>query len=216
MIDWHYELGAAMTPLLIWSISSVLAAVLSGDKPMGDVDELTVAAEMAWKKLRRYLEEKERTEGKDETWLGYSFSEGNLPEERAEMEALVGLKFLGAGKRRWVFEMGDYVLKLQPYPVSHTAPQLNEVALWRESKSLPAVREKLAPIVAYDPAGRWLVMPKAKMIGWDLHKPPWRQRYIELQETLNEPIEVDDISVDNVGIYQGRLVVIDYEEWERE
>jgi len=97
--------------------------------------------------------------------------------DEAEEEAVwayedaTGLAFLGGGAYRLVFDLGDgNVIKL---PIFHSGRDSNfqECQLWnqRGSKIEPMelrrlTRKWLSPVLACDPAGEWLVMPKLELV----------------------------------------------------
>ena len=95
-------------------------------------------------------------------------------EEISNWLANVGLPVLGEGAFRWVFDLGDgRVLKLEKglgqiedydgdeistWNADPSTSSLTEAERWRLAS--PAQREHLVPVLAFDPKGRWIIMPK--------------------------------------------------------
>ena len=109
-------------------------------------------------------------------------------EEIANWRKNVGLPFLGEGTFRWVFDLGEErVLKLEVglgeyYDYGDESgenwewngePSLSTITEARRwATATPAQRERLVPVLASDPQGRWLVMEKTEplMKGYDLYE----------------------------------------------
>jgi hypothetical protein len=105
---------------------------------------------------------------------------------------------LGAGVSRYVFDLGDSVLKL-PHSPAERKHNLAEAKAWATA---PADKRRwLAPVLACSPDGAWLVMAKAQRVG----HPDWAD-HAELQDEL----PIGDLHEANVGYIGAQLVAIDY------
>jgi hypothetical protein len=105
---------------------------------------------------------------------------------------------LGQGVSRYVFDLGDSVLKL-PHGVGERKHNLAEAKAWATA---PADKRRwLAPVLACSPDGAWLVMAKAQRVG----HPDWAD-HAELQDEL----PIGDLHEANVGYIGRQLVAIDY------
>ena len=107
---------------------------------------------------------------------------------------------LGRGVSREVFPFGpEHVLKVAYDPSQgHNLAEANAYA-----KAPAWARPLLAPVVAHDPAGKWLLMRKADRVG----KATWSDA-----DTLSAALrfKVQDLHTGNIGWLDGRWVAIDY------
>lgn len=107
---------------------------------------------------------------------------------------------LGHGVSREVFPFGaDYVLKVAYQPSE--GHNLAEANAWANAPDW--ARKHLAPVVAHDPAGKWLLMRKATRIG--------HAGWSEI-DAVSKGLrgKVGDLHGGNVGHFEGRWVAIDY------
>lgn len=111
-----------------------------------------------------------------------------------------GPQRLGRGVSREVFPFGpDYVLKVAHDPSE--GHNLAEAKAWADAPAW--ARTHLAPVVAHDPDGVWLLMRRATRIGEaDGHE------MRELRRNLRD--NIGDLHEANAGWFGGRWVAIDY------
>lgn len=176
-----------------------------GGQPMWDASERAVETQRV-----------RNPEGSDlsETWRDV-FSDLDLDwedewdaEEKAapEFSRRTGLPLLGAGNTRVVFGIGRDAIKL-PYTSDGPRANRRECAIWE--KATPEQRQLLAPIVACDPDGRWLVMARAEPVtAQELPALDWGS---PVEQTLGA-LGVTDIAhrAQWGRLPDGRVVVIDY------
>lgn len=68
--------------------------------------------------------------------------------------------YLGEGETRIVYALDpDFVVKI-PQDRHHNGYNQNEAAIW--AKASPGLRELLVPVLAADPSGAWLIMPRIR------------------------------------------------------
>lgn len=120
----------------------------------------TAAVERAWRSADARASESER-----EVWLDPA-AEASLARSAIEEDGAP----LSRGKDRLVFDVGGFAVKAARH-ASGLDANLREASLWAGSPE--AWRRWLAPVVAHDPDGRWLVMRLAEP-GVD---PDWYERF---------------------------------------
>lgn len=118
-----------------------------------------------------------------------------------------GCPRLGGGVSRDVYDLGDgYVIKIAKH-ADFSDYNTDEIDLYKRATGTK-YEQYFAPIVAADSSGRWLVMEKADMSGErDINL--GRQIVDDLHEVIRE-YNLYDIHVGNVGIIDGKSVLIDY------
>ena len=111
-----------------------------------------------------------------------------------------GAKRLGRGVSREVFPFGpEYVIKIAHDPTEgHNAA---EAEAWATAPA--EMRKYLAPVLAHDPKGVWLLMRAATRVGEATFRDCDR-----LQTALNG--KIGDLHSANLGWLDGRWVAIDY------
>lgn len=164
-------------------------------------------AERAWYVMKQWLNE-----------FGSNYRREPRDEELEDLERAVGLQLLGHGISRFTFlfptSRGDLVLKLDRYPAWANG-NLREVYLWDQVQDAAWWRERLVPILVYDPKFRWLIMDRVE--------PPRALEFDELSRQhhrligdllcIPEGITVCDTGERNLGVHEGRLKVLDYDTW---
>ena len=121
------------------------------------------------------------------------------------------IKPLACGESRCVFDMGLYPeggpaikLTVDGSPDSN----INEADLWERATTEQA--RLLAPVVASDPGGAWLVM---ELADTEIVFEEAGSAAMDLQKMLHESgLYLLDIHGSNIGTVDGRLVAIDYGE----
>lgn len=109
-----------------------------------------------------------------------------------------GVRLLGRGISRVVFEVPSGALKIEPDPVPYGQNE-NEARIWNEAP--PSIRRFLVPVLAASDDGRWLLMEKVQA-----GRPPSNERLAEMSEVL-AACGLPDVSDDNTTT-DGR--VLDY------
>lgn len=111
-----------------------------------------------------------------------------------------GAKRLGAGVSREVFDFGpDHVIKIASDPqAGHNAA---EAKAWANAPAW--AKPFLAPVLAVDPKGKWLLMSRATRIG---------EASNAQQDAVAAGLhyKIGDLHRHNVGWLDGRWVAIDY------
>jgi hypothetical protein len=111
-----------------------------------------------------------------------------------------GAARLGRGISREVFPFGpDHVVKIAHNPSE--GHNLAEAKAWNDAPDW--ARPHLAPVVAVDPAGRWLLMRKCDRIG----AAQWADAKV-VASALRD--RVGDLHEGNIGWLSGRWVALDY------
>jgi hypothetical protein len=110
---------------------------------------------------------------------------------------LVGLPTLGNGCARVCLDLGNgFVAKISYWNAQQTR---DEVRLWTNSS--PEIKQHLMPIIKADPAGMWVVMPKAESVG---------EVSNDIIRKMSKATGIWDNHSGNVGMYEGRPVFLDY------
>lgn len=105
---------------------------------------------------------------------------------------------LGNGVSRHVYDLGDGAVIKIPFRNDEWI-NLREAQVWSDADT--ALRPHLAPVLAVSPTGSWLVMRKASDVG------SW-QRADRLHDAVGG--RIGDLHGNNVGVVDGRDVIIDY------
>lgn len=118
-----------------------------------------------------------------------------------------GATRIGAGTTRVVWAVGEYAVKLPRSPEDDdTVFNRQEAAVYRRAPS--KLRRLLLPVLAADPKGLWLVMPRATEATREQSREVCR-RALEAAPWLTAD-ELDCGVEANAGVWQGGVYLLDY------
>lgn len=118
-----------------------------------------------------------------------------------------GATRIGAGTTRVVWAVGEYAVKLpRSSEDEDTGFNRQEALVYRRAP--PKLRRLLLPVLAADPKGMWLVMPRAApATREEAREVCWRAQQAAPWLTADEL----DCGVEgNAGVWQGRVYLLDY------
>jgi hypothetical protein len=122
----------------------------------------------------------------------------------------LGLNYLGSGRHKEVYDIGDYVLKVAR-DTDYSKPGMQqEVERWR--KASPKLKAILCPTVAWADDFSWTIQVKCQPApSIDVRD----EKYAGLTfRDYTRRFKLSDIFAANCGIMpDGRLVVVDYTDW---
>ncbi len=204
----------------LWSAVTGLNPTDSGCSCCGQPHEFYVVEKDEWEDDAPKVQKGEKMD------LPTTYVVGNTvisSKEDAEKVASMSPR-LGAGVSREVFDLGNAVLKISRRDKREWAGDCNitEAQTWANSPR--DIRRHLAPVLAADPEGSWLIMAKVKLPSdaqvdafEGMHpKPenvkvlPTIKAHMKILNRISWDARLDKGSRTNVGWYKGALVLLDY------
>lgn len=120
-----------------------------------------------------------------------------------------GVSFIGRGNTRVVYAIGDYAVKL-PWSIIDGDAEFNRLEARTYKRAPAALKRLLLPVLAADPKGLWLIMPRAA-----------RASRVQVAEVCRRalriavPMGLSDYELDcdeetNAGVWNGQVYLLDY------
>lgn len=133
---------------------------------------------------------------------------------KEEMErASGGVRYLGHGSFRVVFDLGQAVLKVDFFP-GEREDNFLEAELWDWALEHPetGLHEVIAPVLAVAQDGRWLLMERVRPCPLSKTRALLEDIGDRLDALRPHGVHIEDVSLNNMGlsVEDNRLKVLDY------